>query len=218
MLEKQSLGFLSDLARNNNREYFISQKPRYDRYKQNYLQLAAAFISELEHIDPTLGMLEPKDCTFRINRDIRFSQDKTPYKTNMAIWISPGHKKENLAGFYVHIEPGKSFLAAGLYWPDASQLRQVRNELAFFHEDLRQIISDWDGVYQIDRAPGHTLKTSPKGYDKDHPALEFLQLKSFTVTHKLTDEQVLAPDFVEQTTAHFKKLAPFVAFLNRPLQ
>jgi len=218
MLEKQSLEFLSNLARNNNRDYFISQKPHYERYKQNYLELAGAFLSELELIDPKLGVLEPKDCTFRINRDIRFSADKTPYKTNMAIWVSPGHKKENFAGFYVHIEPGKSFLAAGLYWPDASQLREVRNELAFFHEDLRQIIADWNGAYQIDRAPEYALKTSPKGYDKEHPALEFLQLKSFTVTHKLTDKEVLAPDFVKKTAEHFKKLAPFVAFLNRPLQ
>lgn len=218
MLEKQSLEFLSDLAQNNDRDYFLSQKKRYERYKQNYLELAAAFIAQLERIDAALGMLEPKDCTFRINRDIRFSADKSPYKTHMGIWVSPGHKKQNFAGFYVHIQPENSFLAAGLYWPDVDQLRQVRNELAFFLEDFQQIIRDWNGAYQLDRTPENALKTSPKGFEKDHPALEFLQLKSFTVTHKLSDKDVLAPDFIEQTTAHFKRLAPFVAFLNRPLQ
>lgn len=218
MLAQESLLFLQDLALNNHRDWFISQKKRYESYKKNYLELTADFLAELQQIEPSLGQLEPKDCTFRINRDVRFSADKSPYKTHMAIWASPGPKKQNLAGFYVHIAPGASFIAAGLHQPDAAQLRSVRNEIAFFHEDLERIVDDWNGTYFIDRTPENTLKTSPKGFEKTHPAIEFLQLKSFTVTHPLPDTAILSADFVQKTAQHFKKLAPFVAFLNRPLQ
>ena len=130
MMDKQTLDFLKDIKENNNRDWFLANKKRYEGYKQSYLATVEAFLAEMQRHDPSLRHLEPKDCMFRINRDIRFTKDKSPYKTNMAIWMSTGQKNTNLAGYYVHIEPGASFIAGGVYYPDPADLKKIRSEIA----------------------------------------------------------------------------------------
>ncbi len=214
------LDFLRDIKENNNREWFLANKKRYDQYKALYVQLTAEFLAEMQARDPSLRHLEPKDCMFRINRDIRFSKDKSPYKTNMAIWMSAGQKNTNLAGYYVHIEPGASFLAGGVYYPDAPDLKKIRSEIAFFYEDLQKITADKRFRAEfgaLDRNDENSLKTIPKGYDKDHPAAEFLRLKCFTATKTITDKELKSRDFVQSACQSLSALKPLNEFLNRAL-
>ena len=220
MLKQESLQFIQDLKNNNNREWFQANQKRYDAYKNEYKQLVAAFIEEMSKGDDSLKHLEFKDCSFRINRDIRFSKDKSPYKTNMGIWMSAGNKNTNLAGYYVHIEPGASFIAGGVHWPDAADLKKIRREIDGFYEDLESIIKDkeFKKLYgELDRDENNTLKSSPKDFDKAHPAIEFLKLKSITATAKLDDNAVTNKDFVKETSKKLLVLKPLVEFINRGL-
>lgn len=220
MLQPESFQFLKDLKQNNNRDWFLSQAKRYDAYKKDYKQIGEAFIEEMSKGDESLSQLEFKDVSFRINRDIRFSKDKTPYKTNMAIWLSEGTKNTNLAGYYVHIEPGASFIVGGIHWPDAADLKKVRREIDGFYEDLEAIVDEpqFKKLYGgLDSDESNTLKSAPKDFDKEHPAIQFLRLKSFTATAKLTDKEVQAKDFVKATSQKLLVLQPLVEFINRAL-
>ncbi|MDV6169873.1 DUF2461 domain-containing protein [Flavobacterium sp. DG1-102-2] len=220
MISKTSLQFLEDLKENNYRDWFQANQKRYDEYKKDYRQMVDAFIAEMSKEDETLSQLEFKDCSFRINKDIRFSKDKSPYKTNMGIWMSAGTKNTNLAGYYVHIEKGASFIAAGVHWPDAADLKKIRSEIAGFYEDLEDIVDapEFKKLFgSLDSDENNTLKTSPKDYAKDHPAIAFLKLKSFTATAKLSDKEIENKDFVANTSKKLSVLKPFVEFLNRGL-
>jgi uncharacterized protein (TIGR02453 family) len=218
MVTPETLKFLEDLKNNNNREWFQANQDRYEKFKKNYRQLTEAFIEEMAKGDDTLKHLEFKDCTFRINRDIRFSKDKAPYKTNMGIWMSAGGKSSWTAGYYVHIENGNGFIAGGIHQPDAEVLKKVRREIDGFYEDLEEILADKDfkKVYgSLDKE--NTLKSAPKDYDKNNPAIEFLKLKSFTATAKLDDKDYNSSDFVKRTAKKLLVLKPFTQFLNRAL-
>ncbi len=218
MITEASLIFLDDLKNNNHRDWFQANQKRYDAYKKEYKQLAEAFIAEMSKGDSTLSHLEARNCTFRINRDIRFSKDKSPYKTNMGIWMSSGAKGFNLAGYYIHIEKGASFIAAGLHQPEADDLKKIRREIDGFHDDLEAIVgnAEFKKLYgDLDRE--NALKTMPKGFDKEHPAIEFLKLKSFTATAKLSDKDIEDKDFVKKTSKKLLVLKPFVEFINRAL-
>ncbi|GEP50487.1 TIGR02453 family protein [Flavobacterium noncentrifugens] len=218
MISKESLKFLDDLKKNNNRDWFLANKSRYESYKKEYYQLVQDFLDEIKPNDHMLDHLEVKNCVFRVNRDIRFSNDKTPYKTHMGIWMSAGSKNTNLSGYYIHIENGASFIAAGLYWPDAPDLKKVRKEIAFFYDELEDIVDDknFKSVFgALDR--DNVLKTSPKDFEKDHPAIEFLKLKSFTASAKIDDKTLTDKDFVKKTAAKLIALKPLNEFLNRAL-
>lgn len=218
MLSQSSLDFLRELKENNHRDWFTAQKKRYEAYKKEYLQLAAQLLAALQEWDPSLEQLEPKDCTFRINRDIRFSADKSPYKTHMGLWFSGGSKVHNRPGYYVQIEDGNAFIAGGLYQPETEELRKLRREIAFFHDDLEAALStrEFQSVFGgLSRE--NALKTAPKGYEKDHPAIEFLKLKSFVATAQFPVGDVLKKDFVSKTSAKLKALKPLNAFIERAL-
>lgn len=220
MITAESLGFLTDLKQNNHRDWFQANQARYDNYKKNYREVTEAFIAEMAKGDDSLKHLEFKDCSFRINRDIRFSKDKTPYKTNMAIWLSAGSKNTNLAGYYMHIEPGASFIAGGLYWPDAADLKKVRREIDGFCEDLEEVVDnpDFKALFgALDSDDNNTLKSAPKDFDKNHPAIQFLRLKSFTASAPVTDKELASKDFVKKASKKLLVLKPLIDFLNRGL-
>ena len=141
MLSKDSLQFLEDLKVNNNRDWFLDNKKRYEVFKKDYHQLVGNFLDTMKPMDPSLEMLEIKHSTFRINRDIRFSKDKSPYKTHLGIWLSSGVKGWNRSGYYIHIEKGNSFIAGGFYCPEAEDLKKVRKEIAYFYDDLEEILN-----------------------------------------------------------------------------
>lgn len=220
MLSPKTLQFLEDLKENNNREWFLANKSYYEEYKKEYHQLISDFLEEMIPSDDSLRNLEPKKCAFRINRDIRFSKDKSPYKTHMGIWMATDQNGVNSPGYYVHIEKGGSFIAAGLHAPEASDLKKIRKEIAYFYEDLEEIVNDKDfkKTYpELDRTEANSLKTAPKDYEKDHPAIEFLKLKSFTVSQKLDDKSLFEKDFIKKTAKKLILAKPLNDFLTRGL-
>ncbi|WP_343707518.1 DUF2461 domain-containing protein [Flavobacterium sp.] len=220
MLAKESLQFLDDLKKNNNREWFQENKKRYEVFKKDYHLLVSNFLDVMKPLDPSLELLEIKDCTFRINRDIRFSKDKSPYKSHLGVWMSAGAKGANRSGYYVHIEKGGSFIAGGFYSPDAEELKKVRKEIAFFYDDLQEILNDKNfkkefGSLEVNE--NNSLKSMPRGYEKDHPAIEFLKLKSFTASQTYDISEVTKRDFVKKMSEKLITLKPLNDFINRAL-
>ena len=220
MLAKESIQFLDDLKANNNRDWFLDNKKRYEIFKKDYHQLVAAFLDALKPLDPSLELLEVKNCTFRINRDIRFSKDKTPYKTHLPIWISSGSKGLNRSGYYIHLDSKESFIAGGLYSPEADDLKKIRKEIAFFYDDLEEILNEkkFKSIFgKMEYNDTNALKNAPKDYEKDHPAIAFLKLKSFTAHHKIAIADALKADFVSKTVDKLIVLQPLNDFINRAL-
>lgn len=220
MLSKDSLLFLEDLKANNNRDWFLENKKRYAIFKKDYHQLVSDFLDAMKPLDPSLEMLEVKNCTFRINRDIRFSKDKSPYKDHLGVWLSSGAKGANRSGYYVHIAKSGSFIAGGFYCPEAEDLKKIRKEIAFFHEDLEEILNNKDFKKEFgdfDRNEKNLLKTPPRGYEKEHPAIELLKLKSFETSKKFDIEEVTKADFVAKMSKKLILLKPLNEFINRAL-
>ena len=218
MLTKETLQFLEDLKNNNNRDWFLENKKRYEIFKKDYHQFVSDFLDAMKPLDATLEMLEVKNCTFRINRDIRFSKDKSPYKDHLGVWMSSGNKTNNRSGFYIHIAKDGCFIAGGLYGPEAPDLKKIRNEIAFFYDDLDDILNDKKlkaAFKTFDVSDNNKLKNPPKGFDKEHPAIEFLKLKSFTAGQKFEIEELLQKDFVSKMSQKLILLKPLNDFLNR---
>lgn len=220
MLSNESLQFLEDLKANNNRDWFLDNKKRYEIFKKDYHQLVSDFLDVMKPLDPSLELLEVKNCTFRINRDIRFSKDKSPYKAHLGVWMSAGAKGANRSGYYVHIEKGASFIAGGFYSPEAEELKKVRKEIAFFYDDLEEILNDKNFKKEfgsLDRTETNSLKNAPKDYEKDHPAIEHLKLKSYTASQKFDIKEVSQKDFVAKMSKKLIALKPLNDFINRAL-
>lgn len=220
MLSKDTLQFLEDLKANNNRDWFLDNKKRYEAFKKDLHQLIGDLLDAMKPLDPSLEMLEVKNCTFRINRDIRFSKDKSPYKSHVGIWISSGAKGMNRSGYYIQIEKGASFIAGGLYCPEAEDLKKMRKEIAYFHDDLDAILNEKEFKKEFkdfDRNEKNTLKNPPRGYEKDHPAIELLKLKSFESTQKFDIKAISQKDFVSVMSKKLIALKPLNDFINRAL-
>ncbi|MDD2675218.1 MAG: DUF2461 domain-containing protein [Flavobacterium sp.] len=220
MLSKDTLQFLDDLKANNNRDWFLENKKRYEAFKKDYQQLVADLLDAMKPMDPSLEMLEVKNCTFRINRDIRFSKDKTPYKSHLGIWLSSGAKGLNRSGYYIHLEKGASFIAGGLYCPESEDLKKMRKEIAFFYVDLEAILAEKDFKSEFedfDRNEKDTLKNPPRGFDKEHPAIELLKLKSFEASQKIDFSAASKKDFVAVMSQKLIALKPLNDYINRAL-
>ncbi len=210
-----TLKFLNSLAKNNNREWFEKNKPSYLLVKSDFEEFVAALLNELILIDESLAALNPKKLAFRIYRDVRFSKDKSPYKINMGAGFSAGGKMEQEPGYYLHLQPGnKSFLAAGMYIPEADKLSKIRQEIDYNSEVFLSILNNkafkklFPSLSDFDK-----LKTAPKGYAKDHPQVELLRLKSFIVSHPFTDDEVKDKRFLKQLVGTIKTCKPLKDFL-----
>ena len=220
-MQVKTLHFLEELKNNNQKEWFHEHKKEYDLFKKEYHGLIAALLQEMKALDHVLEPLEIKHCTFRINRDIRFSKDKSPYKTNMGIWLSTDKNKKNAPGYYLHYEKGKSFIAGGVYCPETEDLKKIRKEIAFFQEDLEEVLENtiFKKVYgELDREAQNVLKKAPKDYEPTHPAIEHLKLKSFTATHAIEDTIFTDTDFTKKIAQKLILLKPLNVFLNRAME
>ena len=220
MVQPTTIEFLKELKSNNSKSWFDQNRKRYDIMKSDYISLAGRILEQMKDIDPSLDMVTAKDCIFRINRDVRFSADKSPYKTNLGIALHPGGKKFNLAAYYLHIEPGQSFIGGGLWMPEAPLLSKVRKEIHYFYHDLVDILNN--PLYKksfgsLDVEDGQKLTRPPKGYDAEDPAIEFLKLKSFTASTPLPDEMLTSDKLVGHIINTFTILKPLIGFINRGL-
>jgi uncharacterized protein (TIGR02453 family) len=220
MLSKDTLQFLDDLKANNDRNWFLENKKRYEFFKKDYSKLVSDFLNGMKPLDASLEMLEVKNCTFRINRDIRFSKDKSPYKTHLGIWLSSGAKGQNRSGYYIHIEKNASFIAGGVYSPEPEDLKKIRKEIAFFYEDLENILNETNFKKEfknLEFNDTNRLKNPPKGFEKEHPGIEFLKLKSFIATQKIDILESTQKDFVSKMCKKLITLKPLNDFINRAL-
>lgn len=221
MIQQQTLQFLKSLKKNNKKEWFDKNRGRYDEAKKNIEETTAEIIKRLSKTDESIAHLQARECMFRINRDVRFSKNKAPYKTNMGVYFSKGGKKGIQAGYYFHIEPGAAFIAGGLWMPMPEELKKVRQEIDYNFEEFNKIISakTFKGLFgDLDRSEGYTLRRIPKGYEENNPAIEYLKLKSFIVTRKIPDDELSAKDAEKKVAAYFEKMKPFIDFLNRAVE
>jgi uncharacterized protein (TIGR02453 family) len=211
------LVFLKSLARNNNRDWFEKNKPKYLEVKVAFENFLADLHHELLTFDDGLAGLNPKKMGFRIYRDVRFSKDKSPYKINMGAGFSPKGKMEQEPGYYIHLQPNnKSFVAGGLYMPDAPNLAKIRQEIDYNPDAFGKILADKNfkktfpaGLGDFDR-----LKTAPKGYPKDHPHIAWLKNKSFVVMHSFADSEIVDKKFIKKLAAVCKTVKPLNDFLD----
>lgn len=209
------LTFLTVLRKNNNREWMEANKAASKEARADFEKIVKALLQGISGFDAGLNGVEPKDCIFRSNRDIRFSKDKSPYKTNFGASMAPGGKKSMQAVYYFHLQPGnESFVAGGLYMPSGEQLKKVRQEIDYNAAELKNIISKADFINYFGTIQGEKLKKAPKGYSTDHPNIEFMRLKSYVVLHKMNDEAVLSRNFANDILPVYKAMHPFNEFLN----
>ncbi|MFM2207484.1 MAG: hypothetical protein RL213_1459 [Bacteroidota bacterium] len=214
-MNPSTLAFLKDLKKHNDRDWFEANRERYEAARQDVATLTEGFISGISKKEPAVAGLAAKDCVFRIYRDVRFSKNKSPYKTNMGAYVSPGGKKSTLAGFYLHIEPDGSFLAGGIWMPEAEALRRIRQEIDYNGNDLKKILNgkkfkEMFGGFD----PEYKLKTTPKNYSKDHPDIELLKHTSFICWSSFDDKTVVSKDFVKTAVKTAELLVPLNRFLN----
>lgn len=212
------LQFLNELKKNNNKEWFNENRKAYDASKEQMLFFTEIMIQELRKMDQDIPALSAKDCLFRIFRDVRFSNDKSPYKTNMGSFIAPGGRKSDLAGYYVHFEPGASFIGGGVWCPAADVLRAIRTEIYEHPDGFKEVLHDDDFKEYFTEIMGEKLKTAPKGFDKEFEAIDLLRYKSYAFGYSLTDEQVLSGDLVELAVSVFRQLSHMNRFLNDAIE
>lgn len=221
MLQPSTLKFLKDLAKNNDRAWFEGHRTQYERAKEDFENFVQAVLNRHGKKDEDLKELTAKKCTFRINRDIRFSKDKSPYKTNMGASMNRGGKKSIFSGYYFHCEPGKSFVGGGLWMPMPPEMKRVRQEIDYCYDEFRQIVSakKFRSVYK-ELYTGEDVKLTkvPQGFEKDNPAAEYLKLKSWLAMKELTDEEMTSKDLLKKTAEAFETLQPMIKFLNRALE
>lgn len=215
-MQSSTLQFLRNLEKNNNREWFNENKTLYQEAQQDVISFVEKLIEEMADFDEEMGKLEAKKSVFRIYRDTRFSKDKTPYKTNFGAGLGMG-KGNKISGYYLHIEPGKSFLAGGVYKPEPSVLKTIRQEISAFGDEFKAILEqDEFRNYFRGLSVEDKLKKVPQGFEKDDKMAEYLKLKHFIVTHPISDEQLLSENAVKEFTKIFKAMKPLNDFLQTP--
>ncbi len=220
MLQSSTLKFLKDLKKNNNKPWFDAHRKEYEAAKKDFAGFIQTVIDKHGKGDPTIKSIAAKDCMFRINRDIRFSKDKSPYKTNMGAYINRGGKKSLFGGYYFHCEPGQCFVGGGLWMPMPPELNKVRQEIDYNFEAFKKIISSkkFNAVYKdLSRDAEYVLTRVPKGYEPTNPAAEYLKMKSFVSLASLKDADLTSKDLVKKTVTAFEALQPFVDFINQAL-
>lgn len=214
---KSILSFLRKLKQNNHKDWFDANRSTYEAAKKEWEHFVESLIAGLSHKDATISSLKPKDCIFRINRDVRFSKDKSPYKTNFGAFICKGGKKSQMAGYYIHLEPGNSFVGGGLWMPMAPELAKLRQEIDYNFPDFKKIVqsASFKKMYgTLDMSSEMSLSRVPKGYENNHPAAEFLKLKSFVATKALSDKEVQQEDLKKMILSAFSALHPLIDFIN----
>src|SRR6185503_21210237 len=217
MLQPSTLKFLKDLKKNNNKPWFDAHRKEYEAAKSDFTVFIQAVIDRHAKNDPSIKSIIAKDCMFRINRDVRFSKDKSPYKTNMGAYICKGGKKSIYGGYYFHCEPGQCFVGGGLWMPMPPELNKVRQEIDYNLADFKKIITSkkFSSVYKgLSQDPEYVLSRVPKGYDPGNPAAEYLKMKSFVSMTPLKDSDITSKDLLKKVTTAFEALQPLIEFIN----
>lgn len=215
MIKPETFAFITDVAQNNNREWFAENKNRYETAKSDVLAFIDQLIPKLAEIDPEFSIDTPaKKCLLRIYRDVRFSKNKDPYKNNFGISFNIKGSDIHGPGYYLHIQAGECFLGAGFWMPEASVLKSVREEIDYNTSEFLSIIeaNSFKNIFSLSEED--KLKKAPKGYETDHPQIELLKLKSFIAICPLKDEEFLKREIVDKLKTAFESVYPFILFLR----
>ena len=219
MLQSSTLKFLKDLEKNNNKPWFDVHRPQYETAKADFYAMVEKLIPAIAKFDAPIGQLAVKQCVFRINRDVRFSKNKAPYKNNMACYFNQAGKSGGGAGYYLHVEPGKSFVAGGIWVPEAPVLAGIRQEIDYNFSTWKKIVENkkFKQIFTEGIKSNDTLVRPPKGYDENNPALEYLKMKSFIVSKPLADGDIQNKNFITDVAKTFSSMKPLIDFLNTAL-
>lgn len=212
---QQILDFLAALKENNNKAWMEANQADYQQARNTLVGVADFLIKGMGPLDESIADLEPRRCIFRINRDVRFSKDKSPYKTNMGAYLTKGGRNSGYAGYYLHLEPhGRSFIAGGIYQPASDALKKIRQEVDYNGDDLITIINAPRFRKLFGDLQGEKLKRPPQGYDADHPQIEWLKMKSFLAMCPTQDSVVTQQNFLSHVLEIFQAIIPLNKFLN----
>jgi uncharacterized protein (TIGR02453 family) len=218
MFSPEIFRFLNELSENNNRDWFHENKPVYQACRENFAHGIELVIHEIALFDKSIVGLEPKHCVFRINRDIRFSNDKSPYKTNFGAFLAPGGRNNGSAGYYLHIEPGNSFLAGGIYMPPSPVLKKIRQEIYGNYEEFLAIVQNSEFIKHFRGIDAEKLKTKPRDFPDDFVGIEYLRFKHYTVLKPYKGDEFIKEDFFEEIKKVFSAMYPLNRFLNYAIQ
>ena len=219
MISAEMLDFFRELKENNNKEWFNPRKADYKRMREAFTAGLEAMAQQIAFFDQTIAdhLGDPSTVkVFRIYRDVRFSKNKEPLKTNMGGYISAGGERP---AYYLHVEPGSSFAGGGIYRPSTPALKAIRAEIDESYPELAAILQDerFRAVYPQGLSRELALKTAPRGVSKDHPAIEYLRLTSFTVFRPCSDEELLSEGFEDRLLGTFEAQVALHAYLDKAL-
>ncbi|MEO1053288.1 MAG: DUF2461 domain-containing protein [Bacteroidota bacterium] len=214
-IDVSTLAFLKTLRDNNHKKWFDENKPTYQTAHQNVISFADALIAEMNKNDQ-IETPSGKKSLLRIYRDVRFSKDKTPYKINFSGGLRRATKQLR-GGYYFHIQPEGSFIAGGFWAPSTQDLKHIREQIAQDDEHLRGVISDNKFKKYFGELRGEQVKTAPKGFSKEHPAIDLLRYKSFILKHDFTDDEVMNKDFLKNVVQGFQNMRPFFDYMSEIL-
>ena len=222
MLQSSTVQFLKTLSKNNNKVWFDAHRNLYMDAKADFENFVSLLIKKTATFDGDVKELQVKECVFRINRDIRFSKNKTPYKTNMGASINRGGKKSIYAGYYFHAEPGgKSFAGGGIWMPMAPELKKIRQEIDYCFAEFKNIVEAKTFISQykeLEYTPDLKLNNLPRGYENENPAGEYLKFKSLVATKYIPDAELTSNNLQDITIKAFKALTPLVKFINKAIE
>ncbi len=212
------INFLTALKSNNNRDWFQENRDQYESARSQVVDfLDSVFIPQIVLFDGAIAGLSAKQCLFRIYRDVRFSKDKTPYKTYFGSYVAPGGRKSLFSGYYLHLEPDNCFIAGGAYCPKGVYLKNIRQEIYYNYDEFTSLIQSVDFKATFGEIVGEKLKRPPVGFPKDFEGIEFLKLKDFTVFHRFEKELLDHAAFADQMISICKKMKPLNDFFNRAI-
>jgi uncharacterized protein (TIGR02453 family) len=211
-IQQSNLDFLKQLKKNNNRDWFNARKEKYLQERANLEKFTDALLTEMAKHD-VIENPGGKKVLFRIYRDVRFSEDKRPYKTHWSGAIKRATKARR-GGYYFHIEPGKSFAAGGFWGPEPDDLKRIRDEFAFDAKPFRKILNSVNFKKYFGQMEGEQIKTTPKGFSSDDPAIDLLRYKQFEMIRYFSDKEVLQPDFLKKLNDTFKHMRPFLNYMT----
>ncbi|MDR2206468.1 MAG: DUF2461 domain-containing protein [Flavobacteriaceae bacterium] len=215
-MKNTTLQFLKKLEKNNNRDWFNENKKLYIEAHGDVINFVEILIEKISKFDEAIGKMDAKKSMFRIYRDTRFSKDKSPYKTNFGVNLGIG-KGGKTAGYYLHIEPEKSFLAGGVYMPEPGNLKAIRKEISLFGDEFLKILNHKNfKKYFSKMDENDKLKKIPQGFESNDPMAEYLKLKHFTVSYPVSDEELLSETAAENFAEIFKSIKPLNDFLETP--
>jgi uncharacterized protein (TIGR02453 family) len=215
VIKKDSIDFLKALSKNNNRDWFNKHKDRYIEAHNNIIAFADALLFEMNKHDK-IETPSGKKSLFRIYKDVRFSKDKTPYNTHWSGGFKRATKKLR-GGYYFNIKPGKSFLAGGFWGPEPEDMKRIRQDIDLNHKDWKKMLANKTLIKTFGKMMGEQVSSAPRGYAKDHPAIDLLRYKQFIFRHEFTDKEVCSPDFLYKMNDVYKKMRPFFNYMSEVL-